>query len=41
MKKYYASIRNLGVLFITLAMMTACSSDNDIVDEQPPVEYQV
>ena len=41
MKKYYASIRNLGVLFITLAMMAACSSDNDIVDEQPPVESQV
>ena len=41
MKRYLATIQNLGAMLITLAMMTACSSDNDITNEEQSADPQV
>ena len=35
MKKYMKAFRTLIVLIIALAALTACSSDNEILNNQP------
>ena len=35
MKKYMKAFRTLTVLIITLAALTACSSDNEVLNDQP------
>jgi hypothetical protein len=35
MKKYMKAFRTLTVLIIALAALTACSSDNEVLNNQP------
>ena len=37
MKKYMKAFRTLTVLIITLAALTACSSDSEVLNDQPVV----